>query len=106
MSTVTTMNIEELYPAPFPEDAPVIDLEKISVQKLLDGDAAECKKMFEICTKEGFFYLNMMDHPKGQRMWEDACIACKVGHETLPNRSVEEKRMYKVRDRIGVFDRG
>ena len=102
----STFDTEKLYPAPWPGEVKTIPLQTLSMAKLLSADADECKKMFDICTREGFFYLNVMDHPKGKKMWEDACVACQVGHETLPQRSVEEKRLYKVRDRTGVFDRG
>ena len=98
--------MEKLYPAPWPEQVPTIHLETISVAKLLMRDAEECRKTFKICTEEGFFYLNLLDHPKGRKMWDDACIACQAGQETLPDRSIEEKREFQVRDRVGVFDRG
>lgn len=103
---VSQLDMDKLYPAPWPKDVSTISLETISMSKILMNDAEECNKMFKICTGEGFFYLNMLDHPKGRKMWEDACVACQVGHDTLPERSVEEKRLYKVRDRVGVFDRG
>ena len=99
-------DMDKLYPAPWPEDLRTISLETISLSKILTNDPDECSKVFEICTREGFFYLDMLDHPTGRKMWEDACVACQVGHDTLPQRSVEEKRLYKVRDRPGVFDLG
>lgn len=62
--------------------------------------------MFEICRSTYFFYLDMMDHEKGRQLWDDACIACRVGQQELPNRTIEEKRTYKTREYIGIFDRG
>ena len=103
---VSPFDMDKLYPAAWPEDVSTISLETISMSKILLDDAEECQKMFQICTREGFFYLDLLDHPKGRKMWENACVACQVGHDTLPQRSVEEKRLYKVRDRVGVFDRG
>ena len=100
------LDMEDFAPAPFPDDVPTIDLEKISLNKLLNNDEFEARKMFEICASTGFFYLNMMDHPKGRNLWEDACHACRVGKQVLPNHSIEEKQTYKTRDRFGIFDKG
>lgn len=101
-----TFNMNEFYPAPFPDDVPIVNLEKISLNKLLNGDADEAHKMFEICTTRGFFYLDMTDHPKGQKLLKDACVTCQAGKEILPNHSIEEKSTYKSRPRLGVFDMG
>ena len=103
---ISAFDMEKLYPAPWPEGVKTIHLETISLSKLLDGDATECKRVFEICTREGFFYLNMDDHPKGKKMWEDACGACAASQEFFPNLSMEEKQRFKLRDRIGVYDTG
>lgn len=99
-------DMESFVPAPFPDDVPTIQLEKISLNKLLTRDQTECHKIFEICASTGFFYLDMMDHPKGKKLWEDACLACRVGKDVLPSHSIEEKKSYKPRDRVGIFDKG
>lgn len=99
-------DMESFVPAPFPEDVSTIQLEKISLNKLLTRDQTECHKIFEICTSTGVFYLDMMDHPKGKKLWEDACLACRVGKDVLPSHSIEEKKSYKPRDRVGIFDKG
>lgn len=99
-------NMEDFVPAPFPEDVLTIQLEKISLKRLLNEDPIECHKIFEICTSTGFFYLDLMDHPKGKKLWEDACLACRVGKDVLPKHSIEEKKSYKTRDRVGIFDTG
>lgn len=98
--------MEDFVPVAFPTDVPTIELEKISLNKLLNDDEVESRKMFEICASTGFFYLDMMDHPKGRQLWADACHACRVGKEELPTHSIEEKKSYKPRDRTGIFDRG
>lgn len=99
-------DLSDLFPAPFPDNVPTIELPKISLNKLLNEDPGELEKIFKICTRTGFFYLNMMDHPKGKKMYEDACLCCRIGMETLPNLPMEEKNKYPIRDRHGVFDRG
>ena len=102
----THMNMQDLYPAPFPDDVPIADLEKISLRKLLENDEAEAQRMFEVCTGSGFFYLDMMDHPMGKKMWEDACVACRSGMDVLPTVPMEEKKAYRARAGIKVLDRG
>ncbi len=99
-------NMEDLYPAPFPDDVPIAHLEKISLNKLLNDDKNEAQRMFDVCTGTGFFYLDMMDHPKGKKMWDDACVACRSGHDVLPRVPMEEKKAYKARAGIKVLDRG
>ena len=83
-----------------------MNLQRISLAKLLDDDDVEASKMFDVCTKEGFFYLNLMDHPKGLRMLEAANVACRTGKDSLGTISMAEKQKYKGREQIGIFDTG
>ena len=99
-------SMEEFCPVPFPEGLPTIQLERISLAKLLDDDDLEASKLFDVCTKEGFFYLNLTDHPKGLRMLEAANVACRTGKESLGTISMAEKQRYKGREQIGIFDTG
>jgi len=99
-------NLEDLYPVPFPEDVQIAEIEKISLNKLLNSDHVELQRVFDICTGVGFFYLDMMDHPKGKQMWEDACYACRSGQEILPYVPLATKRAYKAPAGVGVLDRG
>jgi isopenicillin N synthase-like dioxygenase len=98
--------IEEFYPVPFPDDVPTIQLEKISLSKLLNGDPLEAKNVFDICTTTGFFYLDMLDHPTGRQLWQNVCKVCHRGRERFVNTPVEEKLKYKPLDGVRVFDRG
>ncbi|KAH0548670.1 hypothetical protein GP486_007786 [Trichoglossum hirsutum] len=54
-------------PTPFPASLPTISLKKISLSKLLNDDEAESRRMFDVCTNEGFFYLDLTGEPKGQK---------------------------------------
>jgi len=101
-----TVSIEEFCPVPFPEGLPTIELERISLNKLLNGDDVEARKVFETCTRTGFFYLNMSDHAKGRKMLEDTCMTCRVAKDVLTNLPMDEKRTYRTPPRVGVFDRG
>ena len=99
-------NVQDFYPAPFPEDVPTIELEKISLCKLLNGDEAEAKRVFNICTSTGFFYLDMLDHATGRRIWRSVCNICRDSHDRLSNTPMEEKLKYKPLGGVRVFDRG
>lgn len=103
---MVTISMDDFCPVPFPEGLPTVQLERISLAKLLDDDALEASKMFNVCSKEGFFYLNLMDHPKGLRMLEAANVACRTGKESLGTISMGEKQKFKGREQIGIFDTG
>ncbi|KAL7916746.1 hypothetical protein GGI35DRAFT_485884 [Trichoderma velutinum] len=98
--------MEDLYPAPFPDNVAIADIKKISLGKLLSNDAEEAQKMFEVCKDVGFFYLDMMDHDMGRRLWEDACVAARSGMEVFPNTPLAEKKLFKAPAGIKVLDRG
>ncbi|KAL8736135.1 MAG: hypothetical protein Q9181_002525 [Wetmoreana brouardii] len=98
--------MDDLYPVPFPNDMPIADLEKISLYKLLNDDEDEAQRLFKVCKETGFFYLDMMDHPKGKQMWEDACTACRAGQDVLPRVPMQEKKLFKAPAGVRVLDRG
>lgn len=99
-------DLQEFYPAPFPEDVPTIPLERISLCKLLNGDKVEAERVFNICTSTGFFYLDMLDHATGRQTWRSACSIRRLGQERLSNTPMEEKLQYKPLGGVSVFDRG
>lgn len=93
-------------PAPLPEGLPTYELPKISIAKLIEGDKDEARAVFDICTRAGFFYLNLMDHPLGRKLWENACKARNVGQQVMSTVPVEEKKAFLMRPERGVLDRG
>lgn len=44
---------------PFPNTIPTAPLLRISLRKLVDGDAAEEERFWEACCNLGFFYMDM-----------------------------------------------
>ena len=90
----------------FPADLPTIALPRISLDKLLNDDAEEAKRLVDICTRTGFFYLNLLDHPKGRELWKNACIAHDVGKNVMSTLSMKEKDTFLKRPEIGILDRG
>lgn len=97
---------DEFYPCPFPSGLKTIELPEISLAKLLEDDEAEAKRVFDICTHEGFFQLNMTDHPKGLKFLEDAHNLHRMGRDYLTGNSVEVKKQFKTREEVTHLDSG
>ncbi|KAF2716678.1 Clavaminate synthase-like protein [Polychaeton citri CBS 116435] len=71
-----------LYP-PFPPDLPEVELETISLLKLLANDPAETVRVFEICKGRGFFYLSLEGTPSGQTILENSQKIAHIGSRTF-----------------------
>lgn len=98
---------EEFYPKPFPEDLPTIELQSISLARLLNDDAEEARRLFHICTHEGFCYLDLTTHPKGIKLLDDAHQVHKAGVEAFKT-PMAEKYTFKPRAsyETGLLDTG
>ena len=97
----------EFYPEPFPEGLPTVDLEHISLAKLVDDDQEEAERLFKICTHEGFCYINLMDHPKGIKLLEVAHLVHQMGQDICHHTSMSEKYAFKLRAAdVGLLDTG
>jgi isopenicillin N synthase-like dioxygenase len=81
------------YP-PFPDGLATVELQTISLGKLLSGDGKEQERVFEECKGRGFFYLELGGTESGETILRDADEIARVGVETfkLP---LEEKMKYK-----------
>lgn len=101
-----TSKFDDSATLPLPKGLPTIELPKISLNKLLNDDEAEAQTVFDICTRTGFFYLDLMDHPKGRKLWESACLVRQIGQDVMSNLSMEEKDSFKKRPEVGILDRG
>lgn len=84
----------EKYP-PFPESTefPCVELQTISLQKVLDHDSAEEDKVFEACKGRGFFYLDLAGSEAGETILKGSEDVARVGERfmALPE---EEKMKY------------
>ena len=78
-------------PFPFPEGLPTLALPRISLAKLLGGDEAEAETMLNICSRTGFFYLNLMDHPNGKELWKSVCFTRQIGENLISSLSLEKQ---------------
>ena len=82
------------YP-PFPEsdEFPTVELQTISLQKLLDHDAAEEDRVFEACKGRGFFYLELGGPESGETILKGAEDIARVG-ERFMSLPTEEKMKF------------
>ena len=102
---MATISLGQSALPPFPKGLPTIELPKISLRRLLMNDDAEAQKMFDICTRTGFFYLDLMDNPVGQALWKSALLAREAG-KVMAELSMEEKDKFLKRPEVGILDRG
>lgn len=72
MAPIATADLDQFYPVPFPKDVPTVNLKKISLQKLLEGDANEGQELFKVLSNEGFFYLNLTPHELGRQFLDES----------------------------------
>lgn len=61
----------DYYPAPFPHDVPVVDLPKLSLESILQGDEDTAETLYQVCTNEGFYYIDLTTHPLGLKFLEE-----------------------------------
>ncbi|RSL67355.1 hypothetical protein CEP53_003006 [Fusarium sp. AF-6] len=57
---------------PFPDDVPTVPIARISYAKLASSDKAEIEKTLKAVQSDGFFYLDLTDHPVGQILLDEA----------------------------------
>lgn len=98
----------EYYPETFPDDLPTIELQCISLAKLLEDDVEEAHRLFHVCTNEGFFYLDLTTHPKGLRLLDDAHQVHTAGRNFFKDTPMADKYTFKPRAsyETGLLDTG
>ncbi|KAI1637827.1 hypothetical protein F4809DRAFT_649626 [Biscogniauxia mediterranea] len=109
----------ELYPD-FPEGFPTVELQTISLAKLLSGDAVEQERVFRECKGRGFFYLELAGCAPGEVIARDSHAMALLGEEFF-KQPIDEKMKYSwsgnsllgykhagatVTDRAGTRDKG
>jgi hypothetical protein len=84
------------YPAfPSSPEFKTVDLQTISLKKLLSEDATEQDRVFQACRSRGFFYLELGDCESGETILKGADDICRMAEEVfkLPMEVKEEQRM-------------
>lgn len=97
---------QEYYPTPFPPDVPTISLAKISLEKLLRADEDEAQLLFDVCTHEGFFYLDLTTTSEGLKFLDESQQLHQFGKYIFNHVSIDDKRSFKPTDAIGHLDSG
>ena len=87
---------------PFPDNVQTAPLLRLSLGKLLSGDEAELKRLFETCKDIGFFYLHLEDSETGSSLLKDADDLFQVG-EKLFDLDLEEKEKYDFSQQKSYF---
>lgn len=90
----TTEFTPDLYP-PFPDDIPAIELETITLSKLLGGDAAEQNRVYQACVGRGFFYLALEGCEAGDTILRGAEQVAQAG-ERIFKLPLDEKMRYRM----------
>lgn len=75
----------------FPDDVPIAPLLKISMTKLMSGDAEEARRMSLACEDIGFFYMDLTDWDSA--VLSDVASLYQVGKK-LFELSLTEKKQY------------
>jgi len=88
---------DEFCPIPFPEGLPEIQLHRVSLTKLLNDDEEQCRLIYDICTGQGFFYLDLTDHPKGLKLLDDVRTVYRVAKDVYSSVSMKDKYTFKPR---------
>lgn len=87
------------YPS-FPDspEFPTVELQDISLQRLVDHDEAEEQRVFEACKGRGFFYLNLTGPDNGETILKGSEEIAHVGERfmALPT---EEKMKFTPRQK-------
>ena len=92
----------------FPDDVPTAPLLRISLQKLLDSNSEELRRLWSACTELGFFYLDLRNVKSdngtldGNAYVQEADRLFDVSEEffSLP---VDEKSKYDFKDQGSYF---
>ncbi|KAK3311876.1 oxidoreductase [Apodospora peruviana] len=106
---VAGVDMTDLYPVPFPDNLPTVELQTVSVAKLLSHDEQESQRIFAFCKDPGFFLLDLTDHPEGVRLLQDATDCCRLAKKLFTSLTIDQKREYKTRSAgggAGIFDMG
>ena len=89
--------MEEFCPVPFPEGLPTIQLERISLAKLLDDDDLEASRLFDVCTKEGGVMVcwSIARHDENDATLEGHCRNLTEARVSAPSRAAKACTHYR-----------
>ena len=95
------------FPEPNSEGLNTIELERISLAKLLEEDQQEAGRLFGACRDKGFCYLDLTTHEKGVELIEGAQEIHETAKEAFRTTQIAKKREFKSRPpETGLLDTG
>lgn len=90
---LTDFTPEEYPPFPESKEFPTVDLETISLQKVLDHDPAEEDRIFEACKTRGFFFLDLAGPEAGETILHGSGEIARIASRTMAM-DMDEKMKY------------
>jgi isopenicillin N synthase-like dioxygenase len=95
MPHATEFTPQEYPPFPTSPEFKTVNLQTISLKKLLSEDATEQDRVFEACKTRGFFYLELGGCESGETILKGADDICRMAEDVfkLPMEVKEEQRM-------------
>lgn len=98
MAPIATADLDQFYPVPFPKDVPTVNLQKISLQKLLDGDEQQCRELFKVLSNEGFFYLDLTTDELGRQFLDESNQLHRLAADVFNNVPMKDKLAFPPGD--------
>ncbi|KAF2105866.1 hypothetical protein BDV96DRAFT_694568 [Lophiotrema nucula] len=80
---------------PFPNDVPIVELERVSLATLQAGNSNEVDKLYGACSSDGIFLLNLTDSEDGRKLVATVDEMFKLGQE-LFGLDLDEKLKYTM----------
>ncbi|KAK1974085.1 hypothetical protein LZ30DRAFT_430096 [Colletotrichum cereale] len=99
-------DLESLYDCSLPPNSTEAEIATISVRHLLEQDNENSRRLFDACRNEGVFLLDLTDHPEGMTFLSGMAETIRIAHHVFLSKTVEEKRGYGTRPRVGIMDKG
>lgn len=95
MPHATEFTPDQYPPFPSSPEFKTVELETISLTKILNEDANEQDRVFEACKTRGFFYLELGGCESGETILKGADDICRMAEDffKLPMEQKEEQRM-------------
>lgn len=87
---------------PFPDDVPTAPIARITLSKILNGDADEAASALEACRTYGFFYLDLTSTPLGEDLVQESEDLLDLSHKAFDHPS-EEKDPYELIKGVSLF---
>ena len=86
----------------FPSDVPTAPIARISLTKILSGNAAESAAALEACRTHGFFYLNLSNTDIGEALLSESEDLQELSQPAFDT-SIDYKRKFALVKGVNLF---